>query len=145
MKELALFLISSLLTPATLAAGQTRCLLATQIRITSAVSANDSPTGLIVISSSSGSCIARSIDVPLLPVTSRQTVPSSSLSTTKSNAAAVTGSLLTKLRWTEASPSETSRTPAGYGRSRGADVFSLAGQSQETFSAETPHNIVLRF
>jgi hypothetical protein len=73
MKDIALFLISSVLTPATLAAGQATCLLATQIKVTSPLYDSSSATGLTVTSSSSGRCVAISSDMPMRPAAFRQT------------------------------------------------------------------------
>ena len=97
MRRIALFLLSSILTPATLAAGQTTCVLATQIQVITPLPAGDS-AGFIVVSNRSGSCFARSIATPLRPAVSQQRaaqpVAKSRLST-----AAFVENLLSKLGW----------------------------------------------
>jgi hypothetical protein len=148
MRRIVLFLISSILTPATLAAGQATCFSATQIKITSAVPADDSTTGLTVISDSSGSCVARPVEMPLRAVASRQAL-ASPLSTTKSNTVAVVESLLSRLGWAEPGQSATSTTSAelrrNYGHSRRSSVADSVDASRSSFSAERSDNAVLRF
>jgi hypothetical protein len=148
MRRIALFLLSSILTPATLAAGQGTCLLTTQIKVMNPLLAGDSTTGWTVISNSSGSCVARSIDMPLRPAVSRQTI-ASPLATKKPDAVAVVGSLLSRLGWESAGQSPVPVAPAGLrmksGRSRGSNVADGVDPSYRSFSAERADNAVLRF
>lgn len=148
MRRIALFLISSILTPAPLASGQAACLLATQIKIMTPLPANNPNTGLTVISNSNGSCVARSVDIPLLPVASRQPI-APPLAKKKPNTIAVVESLLSRLGWTNVGPSAVSAAPARlrmkYGRSRGSYVAEGVDPSQTSFSAERAENAVVRF
>jgi len=92
-----LFLISSALTPATLAAGQTTCLLATQIKVMTPLAADSA--GWTVVSDSLGNCVARSVDEPLRPVASRQT-SALRVAMKKPSTVALAENLLSKLGWT---------------------------------------------
>lgn len=147
MRSIALFLISSILTPATLAAGQTTCLLATQIKVTSPLLA-DSSTALTVISNSNGNCVAESIHIPLRPAAKQQTI-ARALASKKPTTVAVVESLLASLGWTEAGRSRVSATPAGLRRKNGCSTRSHIGgsiNSSRTFlSAAQVDNAVLRF
>lgn len=145
MRRIALFLLSSILTPATLASGQATCLLATQIKIMTPLPADNSITGWTVISNSSGSCVVRPVDVPLRPAASTQTI-APPVTTKKRNIAAVMEILISKLGWDE---STVSATPAGLrmkeGGSGGSHVAESVDSSQRSFSAERAENAVVRF
>lgn len=148
MRSIALFLISSVLTPATLASGQATCLLATQIKVMTPLPAGDSTTGLTVISNSSGRCVARPIDMSLRPAVSGQTM-ASPLAAKKPNTVAVMESLLSRLGWASADQSAVPVAPAGLrmksGRSGGSNVVDGVDPSYMSFSAERADNAVLQF
>jgi len=148
MRNIALFLLSSILTPATLAAGQGTCLLATQIKVMTALPADNSIAGWTVTSNSSGSCVARPVDdIPMRPAASRQTM-TSQRSTTESNAVAVMESLLARLGWTDLDESAFSARPARLrmkdSRARASKVAEGAAR-QQSFSVDRVENAVIWF
>jgi hypothetical protein len=122
ISSIALFLISSALTPATLAAGQTTCVLATQIKVMTPLAADS--TGWVVVSGSRGNCIARSVEVPLRPAVSRRT-SSPRVAAEKFSTVAVAEGLLSKLGWT--------------------NVNLHTDSSRASYSTDRVENAVLRF
>jgi len=147
MRRITLFLLSSFLTPATLAAGQATCVLATQMKVMTPLPA-DSTTGLTLISNGSGSCVARPVDMPLRPVASRKTI-APLVVPTKSNPVVVMEILLARLGWTNLDESVVSAAPAGlrvnYGRARGSYVVDDANPSHRSFLTERAENAVVWF
>ena len=107
MRSMALFLFSSILTPATLASGQTTCLLATDIQVVTPLPANYGAKGLTVISNSNGSCVAMPVDLPLRPVSSRQAL-TQSRTAWKPKLADVMESLASRLGMANSRPIEVS-------------------------------------
>lgn len=148
MRSIALFLLSSILTPATLAAGQQTCLLTTQIKVMNPLLADDSITGWTVIANNSSSCVARSIDMPLRPAVSRHTI-ASPVAAKKPNTVAVVESLLSRLGWASVGQSPVPVASVGprmkSGHSRGSNVADGVDPSYGSFSAERADNAVLRF
>ena len=144
MRQIALFLLSSLLTPATLAAGQATCVLATQIKVMTPLPA-DLTTGSTVISNSSGRCVARPVDMPLRAVASRQTI-APPLATKKRSTVAVVQSLLSSLGWANSGENALAAAPVGlrmkYGRSRGSSFVNGVDASQRSFSERAENAVV---
>ncbi|HTZ97110.1 MAG TPA: hypothetical protein VMB18_11970 [Terriglobales bacterium] len=148
MRQVVLFLLSSILTPATLAAGQTTCLLATQIKVMSPLPANNSITDWTVISSSDGSCVARTGDIPMLPVASQRTI-ARPVVLASSNTAIVVEILLARLGWINREENFVSEAPAAlqvnYSRTRKSDVAACAKASHGSLVAQGSQNPVVWF
>jgi len=147
MRSIVLFLASSILIPAPLAAGQALCLLATQIKIMTPLPVDHS-AGLTVISNSNGGCVARSFDIPLRPVASRQTIAPLPAKK-KLSTVAVAESLLARLGWANVGARAVSAVPTGeprkYDRSREWSVAEGLDSGQTSFSTERAENAVVRF
>lgn len=145
MRSIALFLLSSILTPATLAAGQTTCLLTTNVKVMTPLPADNSTTGWTVISNSSGSCIAKPVEAPLRAITSRETI-SPILVTEKSNAVVVMEILLNKLGWTNGDESFVSVASAAvqvnHLRARRSDAVDGADPTQKSRSTRSDNAVV---
>jgi hypothetical protein len=148
MRQVVLFLLSSILTPATLAAGQTTCLLATQIKVMSPLPANNSSTDWTVISSSDGSCVARTGDIPMLPVAWQRTI-ARPVSMTSSNTVLVVEILLSRLGWINREENFVSESPAAlqvnFSRARKSDVADGAKTSHGSLPAEGSQNAAVWF
>jgi len=147
MRGIALFLISSILTPATLASGQVMCLVVPQIKIETPLPAGEVRPGLTVISNGNGSCPARPDNVPLRPVRSQQAI-APSLVTKKPKLADVMEDLVSRLGWGNYGQSAVSLARGArqmnYGRSRGFNVAEGVDSSYASYSVERD-NAVVRF
>lgn len=146
MRRIVMFLLSSFLSPATLAAGQTTCLLATQIQIITPLPAADT-AGMTVLSNSSGSCLARAIDAPLRPAVSRQmTEPSAKK---RLNTAGLVEILLARLGWTDSGNGIAStvsrRARTSFGRAQVSEVATSFDPRLTYVAPERADNAVLRF
>ncbi len=148
MRSIALFLLSSILTPATLAAGQATCLLATETKVMTPLPGDNSITGRTAISNSGGSCVARPAGARLRPVAAWQTTGAPQ-TMTESNAAIVMEILLEKLGWTNLDESVVSAAPAAlrvnYGHARGSKVPAGVESSLNSFAAAPNGNVVVWF
>jgi hypothetical protein len=135
MKDIALFLISSILTPATLAAGQTACLSPTHIEVANPLRAS-STKDLTAISSSN--CVARTVASPLHPIAWEQTI-APLLATNRPNTAMLVRILLARVGWADLgrgavlAPAELQLK---YGHSRKPNLVDEAYPGQGSFAAK---------
>lgn len=147
MRQVVLFLLSSILTPATLAAGQATCLLATQIKVMSPLPAGNSTTDWTVVSSNDRSCVARTGNIPMIPVASERTI-ARPVSMTEGSTAVVAEILLVKLGWIRIDESLVSESPAAlqvnYGAKR-SDMKYRPEPEHTSFSTKGSQNAVVWF
>jgi hypothetical protein len=147
MRGILLCLISSILTPATLASGQVKCLLAPQIKIETPLPAGEAKTDLTVISNSSGSCLARSVNVPLRPVGWQQAI-APRLVAKKPKLADVVEYLVSRFGWENDGQSALSLAKGAhrmnYGRSGGFNVAEGVDSGYASFPVDQD-NAVVRF